>query len=154
MLPDLQSVCGFSCEDISSMFKELRGIGVVVKQLSHKLSKVVSSTGDRGSAHCHRSLPLFLSSPSFPIASSSRIPSAWPLVAVMDVPGQVLNETHVNKQICLAAGCICAASLESSNVLITVSVGDSFVLEPWQSVRFPCAVLSNPLLSVSLFTPV
>uniref|UniRef100_A0A8D2ZY36 Thrombospondin-1 n=1 Tax=Scophthalmus maximus TaxID=52904 RepID=A0A8D2ZY36_SCOMX len=37
---DLQSVCGFSCEDISSMFKELRGIGVVVKQLSHKLSKV------------------------------------------------------------------------------------------------------------------
>uniref|UniRef100_A0A8D3DE77 Thrombospondin-1-like n=1 Tax=Scophthalmus maximus TaxID=52904 RepID=A0A8D3DE77_SCOMX len=84
MLPDLQSVCGFSCEDISSMFKELRGIGVVVKQLSHKLSKVVSSTGDRGSAHCHRSLPLFLSSPSFPIASSSRIPSAWPLVAVMD----------------------------------------------------------------------
>uniref|UniRef100_A0A8D2ZY13 Thrombospondin-1 n=1 Tax=Scophthalmus maximus TaxID=52904 RepID=A0A8D2ZY13_SCOMX len=40
---DLQSVCGFSCEDISSMFKELRGIGVVVKQLSHKLSKVSSN---------------------------------------------------------------------------------------------------------------
>ncbi|KAM9354598.1 thrombospondin-1 [Pholidichthys leucotaenia] len=37
---DLQSVCGFSCEDIASMFKELRGLNLVVKQLSHELQKV------------------------------------------------------------------------------------------------------------------
>lgn len=64
----------------------------------------------------------------------------------MAVPGQVLNETHVNTQICLAAGCIFAASLESSNVLITLSVGDSFVLERWQGEGFPFSILSNPLL--------
>lgn len=40
--PDLQSVCGFSCEDIAGMFKELKGLGVVVKQLSDDLRKVVS----------------------------------------------------------------------------------------------------------------
>ncbi|XP_058471732.1 thrombospondin-1-like [Solea solea] len=37
---DVQSVCGFSCEDIASMFKELRGLGVVVNQLSNELHKV------------------------------------------------------------------------------------------------------------------
>ncbi|XP_029983063.1 thrombospondin-1 isoform X2 [Sphaeramia orbicularis] len=37
---DLQSVCGFSCEDITSMFRELKGLGVVVKQLSNELRKV------------------------------------------------------------------------------------------------------------------
>ncbi len=45
---DLQSVCGFSCEDIASMFKELKGLGVVVKQLSNELRKVVSSKGHQG----------------------------------------------------------------------------------------------------------
>lgn len=45
---DLQSVCGFSCEDIASMFKELKGLGVVVKQLSNDLRKVVSSKGHQG----------------------------------------------------------------------------------------------------------
>uniref|UniRef100_A0A671WSE7 Thrombospondin-1 n=1 Tax=Sparus aurata TaxID=8175 RepID=A0A671WSE7_SPAAU len=43
---DPQTVCGFSCEDIASMFKELKGLGVVVKQLSNELSKVVSSKGN------------------------------------------------------------------------------------------------------------
>ncbi|KAM7402898.1 hypothetical protein PAMA_003698 [Pampus argenteus] len=37
---DPQSVCGMSCEDIASMFKEFRGLGVVVKQLSKELLKV------------------------------------------------------------------------------------------------------------------
>uniref|UniRef100_A0AAQ4QHB5 Thrombospondin-1 n=1 Tax=Gasterosteus aculeatus aculeatus TaxID=481459 RepID=A0AAQ4QHB5_GASAC len=35
-----QAVCGFSCEDIAGMFKELKGLGVVVKQLSNELRKV------------------------------------------------------------------------------------------------------------------
>lgn len=39
---DLQDICGFSCEDLSSMFKELKGLGVVVKQLSNQLHQVVS----------------------------------------------------------------------------------------------------------------
>lgn len=65
----------------------------------------------------------------------------------MALPGQVLNESHVNTQICLAVGCICTASLESSNVLIMVSVSDSFVLELWQSESFPSSILSSPLLS-------
>lgn len=69
------------------------------------------------------------------------------------VPGQVFNETHVNTQICLAVGCFCTAWLESSNVLITVSVSDSFVLELWQSESFPSSILSNPLLSLSLAFP-
>ncbi|KAL6105885.1 thbs1 [Pungitius sinensis] len=37
---DPQAVCGFSCEDIAGMFKELKGLGVVVKQLSNELRKV------------------------------------------------------------------------------------------------------------------
>ncbi|XP_056249535.1 thrombospondin-1-like [Seriola aureovittata] len=37
---DLQSVCGFSCEDIASMFKELKGLGVIVKNLKNDLEKV------------------------------------------------------------------------------------------------------------------
>lgn len=68
----------------------------------------------------------------------------------MSVPGQILNETHVNIQICLAVGYICTASLESSNVLITVLVSDSFVLELWQSESFPSSILSNPFLTLSL----
>jgi len=30
-------VCGFSCDDLISMFKELKGLGVVVKELSKEL---------------------------------------------------------------------------------------------------------------------
>lgn len=45
---ELQSVCGFSCEDIASIFKELKGLGVVVKQLSNELHKVVRSVGHMG----------------------------------------------------------------------------------------------------------
>lgn len=40
---DLQMVCGFSCEDLLSMFKELKGLGVVVKELSTELRKLVRS---------------------------------------------------------------------------------------------------------------
>uniref|UniRef100_A0A8C7F9E1 Thrombospondin-1 n=1 Tax=Oncorhynchus kisutch TaxID=8019 RepID=A0A8C7F9E1_ONCKI len=36
---DIQQVCGFSCEDITSMFKELKGLGVIVKQLSNELNR-------------------------------------------------------------------------------------------------------------------
>uniref|UniRef100_A0AAX7TSK3 Thrombospondin 1b n=1 Tax=Astatotilapia calliptera TaxID=8154 RepID=A0AAX7TSK3_ASTCA len=38
---DLQMVCGFSCEDLLSMFKELKGLGVVVKELSTELRKLL-----------------------------------------------------------------------------------------------------------------
>uniref|UniRef100_A0A8C7YKS2 Thrombospondin 1b n=1 Tax=Oryzias sinensis TaxID=183150 RepID=A0A8C7YKS2_9TELE len=34
-------VCGFSCEDLISMFKELKGLGVVVKELSNELRQLV-----------------------------------------------------------------------------------------------------------------
>jgi len=34
-------VCGFSCEDLVSMFKELKGLGVVVKELSSELRQMV-----------------------------------------------------------------------------------------------------------------
>uniref|UniRef100_A0A7N9AUD5 Thrombospondin 1b n=1 Tax=Mastacembelus armatus TaxID=205130 RepID=A0A7N9AUD5_9TELE len=44
---NLQMVCGFSCEDLLSMFKELKGLGVVVKELSHELRKLVRSARDR-----------------------------------------------------------------------------------------------------------
>lgn len=39
---DLQMICGFSCEDLAAMFKELKGLGVVVQELSNELRKVVS----------------------------------------------------------------------------------------------------------------
>uniref|UniRef100_A0AAY4BS59 Thrombospondin-1 n=1 Tax=Denticeps clupeoides TaxID=299321 RepID=A0AAY4BS59_9TELE len=38
---DVQGVCGFSCEDLASMFKEVKGLGLVVKQLSNELREVV-----------------------------------------------------------------------------------------------------------------
>lgn len=45
-------VCGFSCEDLISMFKELKGLGVVVKELSNELRQLVRKkprgSGDRG----------------------------------------------------------------------------------------------------------
>jgi len=34
-------ICGFSCEELAGMFKELKGLGVVVQKLSKELSKVV-----------------------------------------------------------------------------------------------------------------
>lgn len=46
------------------MFKELKGLGVVVKQLSHALHKVVSSDG----------LSLFLLSLSFPLLPVDTFP--------------------------------------------------------------------------------
>lgn len=70
---DLQSVCGFSCEEIASMFKELKGLGVVVKQLSNELRKVVSSKGHQGLlfviSHSLFSSPLRLS-PCFQLMHS------------------------------------------------------------------------------------
>uniref|UniRef100_A0A665VXV6 Thrombospondin-1-like n=1 Tax=Echeneis naucrates TaxID=173247 RepID=A0A665VXV6_ECHNA len=44
---DLHTVCGFTCDDIASMFKELKGLGLMVKQLSTDLTKVVSSEGQQ-----------------------------------------------------------------------------------------------------------
>lgn len=44
---DLQMVCGFSCEDLISMFKELKGLGVVVKDLSNKLRQLVRREPNR-----------------------------------------------------------------------------------------------------------
>uniref|UniRef100_A0AAY4BV54 Thrombospondin-1 n=1 Tax=Denticeps clupeoides TaxID=299321 RepID=A0AAY4BV54_9TELE len=37
---NVQGVCGFSCEDLASMFKEVKGLGLVVKQLSNELREV------------------------------------------------------------------------------------------------------------------
>uniref|UniRef100_A0A6Q2XMY7 Thrombospondin-1 n=1 Tax=Esox lucius TaxID=8010 RepID=A0A6Q2XMY7_ESOLU len=37
---DLQMICGFSCEDLAGMFKEMKGLAVVVKELSNELRKV------------------------------------------------------------------------------------------------------------------
>uniref|UniRef100_A0AAX7TUB5 Thrombospondin 1a n=1 Tax=Astatotilapia calliptera TaxID=8154 RepID=A0AAX7TUB5_ASTCA len=42
--PDLQSVCGFSCEDIANMFSELNGLNKVVRQLSNNLQRLVSKS--------------------------------------------------------------------------------------------------------------
>ncbi|XP_056092704.1 thrombospondin-1-like [Rhinichthys klamathensis goyatoka] len=39
---DLQDICGFSCDDLTSMFTELKGLGVVVKQLSNELRQVTA----------------------------------------------------------------------------------------------------------------
>uniref|UniRef100_A0AAQ6A0U9 Thrombospondin 1b n=1 Tax=Amphiprion ocellaris TaxID=80972 RepID=A0AAQ6A0U9_AMPOC len=64
----LQMVCGFSCEDLVSMFKELKGLGVVVKELSNELRQLVRkkpnmSSGGAASLeylfYCLR-FPLFL----------------------------------------------------------------------------------------------
>lgn len=41
---DLQMICGFSCEDLISMFKELKSLGVVVKELSNELRQLVSNS--------------------------------------------------------------------------------------------------------------
>ncbi|KAL0969159.1 hypothetical protein UPYG_G00223290 [Umbra pygmaea] len=41
---DINEVCGFSCEDIASMLNELRGFGVVVKQLSSELNRVTQES--------------------------------------------------------------------------------------------------------------
>ncbi|KAI5624997.1 thrombospondin-1 isoform X1 [Silurus asotus] len=43
---NLQDICGFSCEDLAGMFKELKGLGVVVKQLSNQIHKVNKDNED------------------------------------------------------------------------------------------------------------
>lgn len=40
-------VCGFSCDDLLSMFKELKGLGVVVKELSNELRQLVRRKATR-----------------------------------------------------------------------------------------------------------
>lgn len=51
---DLQMVCGFSCEDLISMFKELKSLGVVVKELSNELRQLVREQSRRLVAGCKR----------------------------------------------------------------------------------------------------
>ena len=34
-------ICGFTCDDLAAMFKELKTLGVVVRDLSDQLNKVV-----------------------------------------------------------------------------------------------------------------
>lgn len=53
-------VCGFSCEDLISMFKELKSLGVVVKELSNELRQLVREESRRLVAGCTR-LPACLS---------------------------------------------------------------------------------------------
>uniref|UniRef100_A0A8C8JIR9 Thrombospondin-1 n=1 Tax=Oncorhynchus tshawytscha TaxID=74940 RepID=A0A8C8JIR9_ONCTS len=55
---EIQQVCGFSCEDITSMFKELKGLGVVVKQLSNELNRVVSTESSWVCMRIHRGVCL------------------------------------------------------------------------------------------------
>lgn len=57
---DLQMVCGFSCEDLISMFKELKSLGVVVKELSNELRQLVREESRCLVAGCMR-LPACLS---------------------------------------------------------------------------------------------
>lgn len=40
---DLQAICGISCEELSSMFLELRGLRTIVTTLQDSIRKVVSS---------------------------------------------------------------------------------------------------------------
>uniref|UniRef100_A0AAY4BUK0 Thrombospondin-1 n=1 Tax=Denticeps clupeoides TaxID=299321 RepID=A0AAY4BUK0_9TELE len=43
---DLQMICGFSCDDLAAMFKELKTLGVVVRDLSHQvLNARINITG-------------------------------------------------------------------------------------------------------------
>uniref|UniRef100_A0A8C8LLK8 Thrombospondin-1 n=1 Tax=Oncorhynchus tshawytscha TaxID=74940 RepID=A0A8C8LLK8_ONCTS len=55
---EIQQVCGFSCEDITSMFKELKGLGVVVKQLSNELNRNKESTLLMNQMRIHRGVCL------------------------------------------------------------------------------------------------
>ncbi|KAG7269124.1 hypothetical protein CRUP_013388 [Coryphaenoides rupestris] len=48
---DVHSVCGFSCEDISGMFKELKGLGVFIKNVSNELLKVSGVCVHNGIVH-------------------------------------------------------------------------------------------------------
>uniref|UniRef100_A0A8C7GP23 Thrombospondin-1 n=1 Tax=Oncorhynchus kisutch TaxID=8019 RepID=A0A8C7GP23_ONCKI len=98
---EIQQVCGFSCEDITSMFKELKGLGVVVKQLSNELNRVVSTESSWVCA-----LSSFLP-PSqvylFPVKTSplhSHLPLEWQTLTDH-------NGCHVNTQICLNSATVC-----------------------------------------------
>uniref|UniRef100_A0A9J8CF79 Thrombospondin 1a n=1 Tax=Cyprinus carpio carpio TaxID=630221 RepID=A0A9J8CF79_CYPCA len=67
---DLQEICGFSCDDLSSMFKELKGLGMVVKQLSDELRQVVriktSCLSDNSATVCRE-----ISCPLMPCANAT-----------------------------------------------------------------------------------
>lgn len=127
---EIQQVCGFSCEDITSMFKELKGLGVVVKQLSNELNRVVSTESSWVCA-----LSSFLP-PSqvylFPVKTSplhSHLPLEWQ--ALTDH-----NGCHMNTQICLAVIEFVFALVKSSYVFITMLIGNVFILEPWLCKSF------------------
>lgn len=70
---EIQPVCGFSCEDIASMFKELRGLGVIVKNLSIDLRKVVSSMARQGLPFVTVGSLFF--SPTFPVLTVNAFPA-------------------------------------------------------------------------------
>lgn len=42
-MTDLQLICGYTCDDLTGMFKELKTLGVMVKDLTNMLRKVVRS---------------------------------------------------------------------------------------------------------------
>lgn len=68
---DLQMVCGFSCEDLISMFKELKILGVVVKELSNDLRQLVREQSRRLVTGCKR----------LPICLSVCPPVCWPVAS-------------------------------------------------------------------------
>lgn len=65
-------VCGFSCEDLISMFKELKSLGVVVKELSNELRQLVREESRRLPAGCMR-LPVC---PSLRVSVGQLLPCA------------------------------------------------------------------------------
>lgn len=65
-------VCGFSCEDLISMFKELKSLGVVVKELSNELRQLVREESRRLLAGCMR-LPVC---PSLRVSVGQLLPCA------------------------------------------------------------------------------
>lgn len=79
---DLQEICGFSCDDLSSMFKELKGLGMVVKQLSNDLRQVVriktSCLSDVHTYMCLSFHPVSLLMPNTcSSANSLKVVSKW-----------------------------------------------------------------------------
>ncbi|TSK57997.1 Thrombospondin-1 [Bagarius yarrelli] len=45
---DLQMICGYTCDDLTGMFKELKTLGVMVKDLTDKLRKMTSENNMLG----------------------------------------------------------------------------------------------------------
>lgn len=66
---EVQGVCGFTCEDLDSMFRELKGLGLVVKQLSNELREVVSKEACSRPALFRPSLSSSFSSDPLPLWS-------------------------------------------------------------------------------------